>query len=105
MDLIKRGEFSVAPELLAKCADTTDAKLRFQVQKALDEGRANVEAYKGSMDVSSAAAMLDQARMAMDKKEFVNAFDLAAESAESLNREEKQVLETRLGRPGPCWAS
>jgi len=97
VDLIKRGEFSVAPELLAKCAETTDAKLRFQVQKALDEGRANVDAYKGSMDVSSAAAMLDQARMAMDKKEFVNAFDLAAESAESLNREEKQALETRLG--------
>ncbi len=97
VDLIKRGEFSVAPELLAKCADTTDAKLRFQVQKALDEGRANVEAYKGSMDVSSAAAMLEQARMAMEKKEFVNAFDLAAESAESLNREEKQALETRLG--------
>jgi hypothetical protein len=97
VDLIKRGEFTVAPELLAKCSDTTDAKLRFQVQKALDQGKANLEAYKGSMDVGSAAAMLEQARTAMDKKEFVSAFDLVAESGESLKREEKQALETRMG--------
>ncbi|HEY3419262.1 MAG TPA: CARDB domain-containing protein [Methanomassiliicoccales archaeon] len=97
VDLIKKGEFTVAPELLAKCSETTDSKLRFQVQKALDEGRANLESYKGSMDVSSASAMLDQARKAMDKNEFVDAYDLAAEAAEALNREEKQALETRLG--------
>ena len=46
--------------------------------------------------MSNAAAMLDQARTAMEKKEFVNAFDLAAESAESLKRDEKQALELRL---------
>jgi hypothetical protein len=96
VDLIKKGEFTVAPELLAKCSETTDSKLRFQVQKALDEGKANVDLYKGSMDVSSAAAMLDQARKAMDKMEFVNAFDLAAEAAEALHRDEKQTLEARL---------
>ena len=96
VELIKKGEFTVAPEMLAKCSETTDAKLRFQVQRALDEGQANVEAYLGSMDVSSAKAMLDQARLALEKKEFVNAFDLAAESAESLKRDEKQALDSRL---------
>jgi hypothetical protein len=97
VDLIKRGEFTVAPELLAKCAETTDAKLRSSVQKAMDNGKANLEAYKGSMDIGNAAAMLEQARAALEKKEFVNAFDLAAESAESLKREEKQALDLRLG--------
>lgn len=96
VDLIKKGEFTVAPELLAKCSDTIDAKLRFQVQKALDEGKANLDMYKGSMDVSSAATMLEQARKAAERNEFVNAYDLAAEAAESLNREEKQALETRM---------
>ncbi len=97
VDLIKKGEFTVAPEMLAKCSETTDAKLRFRVQRSLDEGRASIDSYRGTMDVSAAMDMLEQANAAMEKKEFVNAFDMAAESAESLKREEKQALDVRLG--------
>ena len=96
VDLIKRGEFTVAPELLAKCADTTDAKLRSPSRKRWTRARPSerVQRLHGHGQRGGHAGA-GQGRDG--KKEFVNAFDLVAESAESLKRDEKQALENRMG--------
>ena len=93
---VKRGEYAGLRPSIDTCIKEVDVKIRSIAESTVKAAAETLDAYSGPLDMANYRDSLDLARQAIRSGAPERAFELAQEVTDSMRRDEKRLLNTKM---------